>query len=227
MRLHRFYIQTELREKIFVEDKNLRNQLKNVFRFSTGDSLILFNGEGRDVVYQIESLGKDGLEFSLVEEREGLMQENSFYLFLPFVKRKAFEEILQKAVELGVTDIVPIETVRSIKKEFNEERSQKILMEAVEQSGWGSVPTLHQGMSLADALNDFEEVEKYILHMEGVPLNKSENEKVSGLLLGPEGGWAPEEFLLFKEKDLKLYSLGPQTLRAETAAVAGLAILSK
>ena len=114
----------------------------------------------------------------------------------------------------------PIISERSEKKSVNFERAGKIIKEASEQSGRGSLPRIEQLANLEDALNnDFVSI---AFHPTSDKFNKDDfgKEKAFGIFIGPEGGWSDRELKMFKEKEIKILSLGPQILRAETAAIA-------
>ena len=223
MRLHRFFIDQIIPEsgEIIVTDKNLIHQWQKVFRFKAGDRVILFDGSGLDYVSDIVSLQKDGGVLKVVEKK---LNENvpkkEIHLFQSIIKKDNFEWVLEKGAELGVSYFHPIISERSEKKNINFERAGKIIKEASEQSGRGSLPSISELVNFEDALNNnFASV---AFHPTGDKLHKDdfENEKVVGIFIGPEGGWSEKELELFKAKRIKILSLGRQILRAETATIA-------
>ena len=141
-------------------------------------------------------------------------------LFCSLVKKDNFEWVLEKGTELGVSGFVPILSERSEKKNLNMERGKRIIREASEQSGRGVMPNLYGVHDLSRALETFD-MDFVAFDPTGKPFDKDDIMKGGriGILIGPEGGWSGSELELFRQKDISVYSLGTQVLRAETAAV--------
>lgn len=221
--LHRFYSQEKLGPKNskLISRGPLVNQLRNVFRLVTGDEVILFDGSGFDFVSVIEGYEKDAVSFSVVEVRQNtVVTQHETYLFASVVKKDNFEWIAQKATELGVSHIVPVISERSEKKNLNMERLQKIVIEASEQSGRGTVPAISEILDLETAFEKYSHIKSIVWDIVAQKFVSQDLEDVVGVYIGPEGGWSPKELELFAKHNLKTRSLGPQVLRAETAVVA-------
>ena len=159
------------------------------------------------------------------------MPIRTIYLCAAVVKKDTFEWIVEKATELGVTDIIPIAAERSEKKSLNEERLVKIAVEASEQSGRGATPMMHRIMGQGEAAAFLKSREKDIqmiaFHTEGEQFKREElGSKTAplGVFIGPEGGWSPAEIEIsfHKKENIQVRCLGPQVLRAETAVIASL-----
>ena len=148
------------------------------------------------------------------------------------------ELIIQKAVELGVHEIVPVSTrfcvakIEDAKKEKKKlERWQEIARAAAKQSGRGIIPQIKPVLSLKQALKEASHMDKSVIpyeKAEGMKVAKEEIGKMAtcqsvGIFIGPEGGFAEEEIELAKEMGITPISLGKRILRTETA---GLCILS-
>ncbi len=133
------------------------------------------------------------------------------------------EWVVEKATELGVSKIVPIISERSEKKDLNMERIRKIIVEASEQCGRADVPVLGSVMTLEECIMEVEE-EKIVFDITGEHFSSSliHNTCPVSIFIGPEGGWTEKELELFKQKGAKIFSLGPLTLRAETASIVAL-----
>jgi 16S rRNA (uracil1498-N3)-methyltransferase len=152
------------------------------------------------------------------------MPKQEIFLCLALLKKDNFELAVQKAVELGISHIVPLLCERSEKKNMRADRLERIIIEAVEQSGRGDVPTLSEIITLADALeSDALPKEKIVLHPDGEyvgdALSKIHSQALA-VFIGPEGGFSDAEIKEFALHSIPTVSLGPQILRAETAAVA-------
>ncbi|MBP6858924.1 MAG: RNA methyltransferase, partial [Candidatus Pacebacteria bacterium] len=156
------------------------------------------------------------------------MPSRKVYLYAAMVKKDTFEWIAEKATELGVTHIIPVMAERSEKKNINEARLEKIVVEASEQSGRGSVPVIASMVSLKEGIEIGDSnIRRIAFHTEGKNFSASEIEKDQdiAIFIGPEGGWSPDEVALFHTNDIPVVCLGTQVLRAETAVVAALSVV--
>ena len=197
-----------------------------------GDEAVLFDGSGSDhKAVIVNFFDDDGVVFRLGETFPSrFMPARKIYLCAAVVKKDNFELIVEKATELGVTDIIPVLAEHSEKKSLNMERLNKIAIEASEQSGRGDVPAVHPIVDLKQAIDDLKKVKGLKLvafHAEGDASNRSD---LSGnvplaLFVGPEGGWSPEEITLFHKENVDIVCLGSQVLRAETAVIAALSVV--
>ncbi|MES2215722.1 MAG: RsmE family RNA methyltransferase [Patescibacteria group bacterium] len=239
MRLHRFYTTEELApgKQITIDSAELCNQVRRVFRLKTGDEIILFNGTGFDYLVKIANYNDSGKmthDNSMVVDidtapptRSRFQPDRKVFLYAAVVKKDTFEWIVEKATELGVTDIIPVMAERSEKKNLNEERLKKISIEASEQSGRGDVPVIHSIISLEDSVAQVasgNKIQTVVFHIDGEKFSRdsiSKNEPVA-CFIGPEGGWSEREVELFHKNGLQMRSLGTQVLRAETAVIAAL-----
>ena len=222
MRLHRFYTTTTLDKNITVTDSAFIHQWKNVFRYGAGDSLVLFGG-GCECEYKIMNMDKKSVELELISQKESLKRTSHLTLAISLIKKDNLELVLQKCTELGVGGFVLVQTDRSEKKGFNRGRLEKILIEATEQSGWGSVPTLSDVMKFSEVLSEYPgavvldgEAERAFL--------KEALSKNTVVCIGPEGGFSDAEVGVARASGARLLSLGSNTLRAETAAMAAASV---
>lgn len=226
MKLQRFFVGSACEENttLCIPSLELLHQLKSVFRMTTGNQVILFDNSGYDFEAIIEGFDKESVSFDIKGKTLNTVQPpRETYLFASIVKKDTFEWIAEKATEMGVSHIVPVLSERSEKKNLNMERLQKIIQEAAEQSGRATVPKLHDILELAEVVANYS----YLLSVAWEPIGeKFTQEKladVQGVYVGPEGGWTKEELEMFTENKIKILSLGPQVLRAETAVIASLA----
>lgn len=252
MRLNRFFGNFDLKtETIRSSDEELINQLKNVLRLNNGDEIILCDGKLNEAIYAIKSIDRNEVVFSAPLSGAGsasggkvaVWQNKKEFsadiiLYCSVLKRENFELVIQKAVELGVKEIVPIIAKRTVKLGLREDRARKIIKEAAEQSGRGILPILRQEMPFADAVNEAESNDLNLFcELDKKPIMSSNidflKHKKIGVFIGPEGGWAEEELEVISSKlkvgegGFKVVGLSPFTLRAETAAIAALAIVGQ
>jgi 16S rRNA (uracil1498-N3)-methyltransferase len=212
MRLHRFYTTEELTADIRYTDGDHLHQWRNVFRYTAGDRVILF-GDGFEHEYRILSIDKKIATLRQTNTRKSKLQEKNIVLALALIKRENFELALSKCTEIGVTEFIPIITRRSLQRGYNVARLKKLLVEATEQSGWGSVPKIHD----VTLLEELATQNITMLDMSGVPLDRVDTDTTI-LCIGPEGGWDDTE-LLFGQENGKVVSLNTGILRAETGAI--------
>jgi len=236
MRLHRFYVQERVGEKtkLTISSADLVNQIRRVFRLKKGDRVVIFDGSGSDYECTIDNdiersrmIPINLIDISVVEQRPSVfMPTREVILCASIVKKDNFELIVEKATELGVTKIIPIISERSEKKSLNEARLMKISIEASEQSGRGNIPVILPIMSLEDVVKEMRsnKIPSLIFHTQGeiLPSGITANKEPVAVFIGPEGGWAEGEILMFHAQEGKIVCLGKQVLRAETAVIAAL-----
>jgi 16S rRNA (uracil1498-N3)-methyltransferase len=225
MRLHRFYITTPISQETFdIADKDLVHQWKKVFRYNVGSQVVLFDGSGADYLCIITSLRNLGASVSVLKKRDlGMRERRNVWLCLALIKKDNFELVVQKATELGVTNIVPLLCEHSEKKNLNMDRLSKIAVEASEQSGRGDIPVIHPVSDISDLLSlGVLPQQKILFHPSGIPFEqfRAVSEPSVCAFVGPEGGWSDAELATFASFNILSISLGSQILRAETAAIA-------
>ena len=232
MKLHRYFVDNRAFPKkelppegvdFNLVDKGLINQWRNVLRMEVCDKAILFDGGGDEALCEFVSLSKNLAEFKVIEKKHGLIPTREVTLYLALIKKDNFEFVLEKATELGVSRIVPVQADRSEKKGVNYERAQRILREASEQSGRATVPTIDEIISVDKLPSEvvvFDprgtiSARKYFI--------KNATAAVS-LFVGPEGGFTDAEIESFRARNIPIVSTGTQILRAETAAIVALTL---
>ena len=227
MRLHRFFITIPLPHEgeLTITDENLVNQWRNVLRMEEGSKAILFDGHGDEALCEFISLNKKSATLKVLETKKGLVPTREVTLYIALIKKDNLELVLEKATELGVTRIVPVEAARSEKKGINRERSEKILREASEQSGRATVPMLEEIIDIKNVPR-----ENFVVFdpRGGVSAREffaSHTTAPISLLVGPEGGFTDEEIGFFKNRETPILTTGPTILRAETAAIVALTLV--
>ncbi len=231
MRLHRFYVTQPLGEEVVIVDVSIIKQWSKVFRYSKGDFVILFNGDGNDYRYCIDTLTTKECMLSPLHREPSYIPRRKTYLYLSLIKKDNFELVVAKATELGVTDIIPIISRYTEKKNLDRRRLTLIAQEAAEQSGRGDVLQVHEIIQFSSITSSLEELSLradrvFAATLSGESIEKTLLKKGGGdldtslaFLIGPEGGWREEEEIFFKEKSFNRISLGDTILRAETAAI--------
>jgi 16S rRNA (uracil1498-N3)-methyltransferase len=230
MRLHRFFVEQEIGDKktLEIKEERILYQWRNVLRFSSLDKVILFDGEGSDFLCEINILTKNEAKLSVLEKTKGIIPNGKITLFVSLIKRENFELVLEKAIELGVAHVVPVVADRSEKKTFNYERSTKIIIEASEQSGRSAIPVLDEEIKLEEAVNKYKkELNLFVFDQTGLDSYKTiVKDDNLGLFIGPEGGFTLKELEFFKENEIPVVKLGEQVLRAETASIVAISLVT-
>lgn len=251
MRFHRFFVEQKIStgkdlgafkpngksaRKIKIENDELAHQWRYVLRFQVGQEVILLDNSGLEFRAVIVSIGNRAVEVEILESRlVGFTPASLVFLCVALAKRDSFEWMLEKGTELGVAGFVPLISERSEKKNINIVRSKNILKEASEQSGRAILPEIFETAALADFLGNLSSKNPdevipgifFALDPSGEPFEAAKLKigKRVNVFIGPEGGFSPREIKLFRERDIPIYSIGKQTLRAETAATAIASIL--
>jgi 16S rRNA (uracil1498-N3)-methyltransferase len=213
-------------------DRNQSNYLGNVLRLAAGATILVFNG--RDGEWQATVAGRkrpDRLEI-MTQTRPQDRLPDLTYVFAP-LKHARLDYMVQKAVEMGASRLQPVLTRFTQVTRVNGERMRANVIEAAEQCGILSVAAVAEPGPLQHWLGQREGQRLLIFCDEAAgvanPVAMLRSEATSGgidVLIGPEGGFAEEErtLLLRQPRTLRL-SLGPRILRADTAAVAALALV--
>lgn len=205
--------------------------LCNVMRLKKGDILRCFNAQdGEFLAKIIEANKKQTLLQVLSLERLPRKSPDVWLVFAP-LKKDRTDFLIEKAVELGVSKIIPVLTRFGITDKIRAERVKAQLQEAVEQCERFDVPVLEEMSPLEDLLKSWPQSRQLFFMDEsrsGKPAFEafaSFGAKPAAILIGPEGGFAPDEAKLLKQQSFVCsVSLGPRILRAETAAAAALAV---
>src|SRR5229473_208801 len=211
------------------------HHLGRVLRAQTGQLYELSDGE-KVWLGRVEKVGRDRLEFALVEELPAYQPAVDVTLLLAVVKFDAFEWAIEKATELGVSTVVPLAAARSEKALLasagkRAERWKKILAEASQQSRRLRVPTLENLARPAEAWPRQSATMKILLseRSEAPALRQvlaTATVASAALAIGPEGGWTDKEVAAAQNVAFREASLGKLILRTETAVVAALAALN-
>lgn len=237
--MHHFFVSPDQigEEYVIIRGSDV-NHIKNVLRMKVDEKLLVSNGLDRDFYCVIESIGEAEIRAKILDiDYEGTELPSKLYLFQGLPKADKMELIIQKAVELGATQIIPVATKRCVvkldeKKEASKiKRWQAISESAAKQSRRMVIPEITEVMSFKEAIDraknmdigiipyenfkDMEETGKILSHVgKGMEI---------GIFIGPEGGFEESEIQYAIDNGIRPISLGKRILRTETA---GLAILS-
>jgi len=201
--------------------------LGGVMRRSVSDPVHLFNGRDGEWACRIASLARGKASFGVESLVRPQSDDADLWLMFAVLKRDTTDMIVQKATELGVSVLLPVFTERTNAGRVNLDRLRAIAIEAAEQSERLTVPGIRPARQMHDALADWPAGRSLFVALERAdaqPLTPASGP--AGLLIGPEGGFGPRDHtVLDRCRFVRPISLGPRILRAETAAIVGLALL--
>ena len=202
--------------------------LGTVLRQAIGAPVRVFNGRDGEFAATIAHLRRDRLDLAIGARARAQAAEPDLWLVFSPLKRDATELVVQKATELGASALLPVICARTNTPRINEARLRAIAIEAAEQCERLTIPVLHKAASLAEGLAAWPAGRILAAAIERAPGNPpAQTVRAGGLLVGPEGGFTPAELDVMRAKPfIQAVSLGPRILRAETAALAGLALLA-
>jgi 16S rRNA (uracil1498-N3)-methyltransferase len=220
----RFFCETPIagEEARLVGDE--ARHLTGVMRGKIGDELVLFDGSGAEFRARIARLTKQAVELAIVERRE-ISRESACHVTLAVALPKGERQrwLVEKAVELGVATLIPLETRRGVAEASGSalERMRRWVIEASKQCGRNRLLEIAAPMVVEKLGDEGAPALRLVAHPgDGSP---AELDRAAGSLLiaiGPEGGFAPEEIHSLRDRGFQVVSLGPRILRIETAAIA-------
>jgi 16S rRNA (uracil1498-N3)-methyltransferase len=201
--------------------------LGSVMRRAAGDAVRLFNGRDGEWDGRIAALGRGKASFAVEVLVRPQAEDADVWLMFAVLKRDQTDLVVQKATELGVSALLPVFSERTNAARVNADRLRAIAVEAAEQSERLTVPLLHPARPLHDALAAWPADRLLFVAMERTEAaSPAAGIAPAGLLIGPEGGFGPRDRALLDQCGfVRPVSLGPRILRAETAAIVGMALL--
>jgi 16S rRNA (uracil1498-N3)-methyltransferase len=208
------------------------NYLRNVLRLKAGEAVLAFNGRDGEWRAALAGGARRALSLQVGEQaRAQTPATDLHYLFAP-LKHARLDYMVQKAVEMGAGRLRPVLTEFTQVSRVNLERMQANVVEAAEQCGVLALPPVDPPPKLADALKNWDPARRLVFCDEAAPVaNPAEAlgslpRGPAALLIGPEGGFSEKERAdLLARPSVTVLSLGPRILRADTAAVAALALV--
>ena len=231
----RFYLADALQpgQNISLPENVIRHL--QVLRVREGEEITLFNGNGHSYPTRLLSLAKRQAVAEVLSEQT---VDNESPLAISLIQAVSSGErmdfTLQKSVEMGVTEIFPVTSARSIVKlsgeraEKRQERWQDIVIAACEQCGRNRIPTVHPLLPLSQRLQQLPQSDVRLLmglhHPTSLKAIQPAPQRIT-LMIGPEGGWSPEEEAAAFQTGFQSILLGKRVLRTETAALAAIAAM--
>lgn len=238
--MHRFYVNpNQIQGEVVTITGSDVNHIKNVLRMKQGEAIVICNGQGKDCYCIISKVSEGEIIANVNSEKDtGTELKTRITLFQGIPKKDKMELIIQKAVELGVHEIVPVMTKRVVvkledkkKEEKKLERWQAIAEEAAKQSRRGMIPMVKPVLSYKEAIANAKQMGLGLIPYENATgmqntrdiMNNVGQYNTIGVFIGPEGGFEETEVEHAIQNQICPITLGKRILRTETA---GLAILS-
>lgn len=243
--MHRFYLAPEhcRGDSLRLDGREAHHAL-HVLRLKRGDEAIVLDGAGVELRCAVESVAKDSLAMAVTEKKSTPPPACAVTLLVGIPKGKIIEDIIQKAVELGVSRVVPLLTERVVTRldgagrKSKREHWQQVAVEAIKQCGAAwlpeiAIPTSTSAFSLQPSAFDLSLVGSLQTERRHPREILREFERANGRLpksvavwIGPEGDFTPEELRQIEAAGARPITLGPLTLRVETAAIYCLSFLN-
>ena len=189
-----------------------------------GETIVLCDGKGSEVHGTMIESTASYVRIDVGAPRAVTTEPKlRLHLFAALIRPELFELMVQKTAELGIAEITPLITERTIRTGFKRARLESIAKEAAELAGRGIVPIIHDPTELTNVIARATDRSPWLVADQGggdVPPSLKKCSEV-GLFIGPEGGWTDRERDMFKQVGISSVGLGSTVLRAETAAIAG------
>ncbi len=222
-KIHRFLVESLPEgEKILLSDSTIVHQVYDVLHLDEGEEIILFSDGSDDLVLEIEKITKDSITALTVRTVPKKQLPPVKLIAAISIPKKAdtLELIVQKLTEIGISKIVPLVSLRTIKSGVRMERLQEISDEALEQCGGCTRVSISEPLELTACLETYT-FPSIVFEPEGVTLARNTDATTLMMYIGPEGGWTEKELALFDAHGAIAHTLGPRVLRTETAAIVG------
>ena len=205
-------------------DEKQIHYLKHVMRLQEGERVALFNSKDGTWVADYHTVGKKGAQLVVTEKIAEQQNRERCILCPALIKKENMDFVLQKATELGVTEIRPVITARTVVRQMNMARGEAIITEACEQCERNDIPALYPPQTLTALLSAFTP-DVTVIHLAERQASsaKLSPDMIPAFIIGPEGGFTSEENTLIQAHPAtRVIHLGTTVLRAETAALATL-----
>lgn len=215
-------------EKIVLTGEDARH-IGRVLRMAPGDEVTVCDKEGTDYYCKIDKITKEDVTLSVIKSEACPAElELKITLYQCIPKAGKMDSIIQKATELGAFEIVPVLSERCVAKGEKAERWQKIAYEAAKQCKRGVIPKVRNTLTFYEAIEELKEKELAFMPYEEAKDGKItySGEKSAGFIIGPEGGFSPDEVKKASDAGIKICTLGKRILRTETAGSTVLSVLS-
>ena len=215
-------------------EKKQSHYIKNVMRLKEGSYLSIFNENEGEYNCKILNIKKDIIKLQILNKIKN--QLNSFQFSLAFCppKKTKLDILMQKATELGIKSFYPLISNRTINRDINLSRLEKIIIETIEQSDQCKIPKIFNPKKFDNFINEIANSNDNLLFVGDINSDHQltvkdhiDSKKNLFILIGPEGDFDPDELLAINKcKNAIKFSLGKSILRSETAAISAISIFN-
>jgi len=230
--MRRFYAPNEQFQTTGIRlDPDETRHLRDVLRLKETDRIQIFDGAGREFLCEIVTIEKKQTALKIIEEIAPTAPESSLHLTLAvgLLKGEKFDWVVQKAVELGVTKLVPLNTKRAdVKLKETAKRSErwrKIALEACKQTGRAKLMLIAEPLDYDKFIETADGTRILFAERGGESFSAIEPTEKINAVIGAEGGWDDSEIEAAHQNNFQVVTLKNRILRAETAAITVAAIL--
>lgn len=222
-KIHRFIGPYQLATgTVRIDDENVAHQMRSVLKLAPGEMVMIGDGSGSEAQCRILRYDKGAVIVEGLSIARNANEPVGYTtLYCAVLKADHFELAAQKATEVGISEIVPIVTTRTVKGNLRIDRVLKIVREAAEVSGRGLIPTVREPIEMERVLTEASRNDvNFFFDPSGKPLvSVAKSVHRAGIWIGPEGGWDEHELELAHQLGMRVSSLGNLVLRAETAVI--------
>lgn len=230
----RFFVEPDQikEDKIEIIGQDVKH-IRDVLRLVCDAPIEICNGEGTDYNCLIDEINKETIIAKIISQNSSKSEaKTKVILFQSLIKGDKIEWVIQKSIEIGVAEIVPMQTTYCVSKMDQSKKSEakinrwnKIAQSAAKQSGRGIIPKVTSAVTFGQALELCKKMDLALIAYEKEDQENLRSQiqglagKTIGVLIGPEGGFSEEEILKAETAGIKAITLGPRILRSETASI--------
>lgn len=230
MEIRRFFVDnSDICNNVVTLTGDEFSHMVKVLRYKVGFKAVVCANDGIERLCTVNEIGKDFATLVIEQETVQDVKNAHVTLFAGLLKNNKLDFVVQKSVELGVDEIIPFVSHNCAETKFAKDRAEKIALEAAKQCGSAYLSKVGALENFDEVLARFKEFDTVLFAYENEKKNRIKDCRIDGknvaLIVGPEGGFTPEETEKAKECGATIVTLGRRILRAETASIVSCALL--
>lgn len=230
MEIRRFFVDnSDICNNVVTLTGDEFSHMVKVLRYKVGFKAVVCANDGIERLCTVNEIGKDFATLVIEQETVQDVKNAHVTLFAGLLKNNKLDFVVQKSVELGVDEIIPFASHNCAETKFSKDRAEKIALEAAKQCGSAYLSKVGSLENFDEVLARFKEFDTVLFAYENEKKNRIKDCRFEGkkvaLVVGPEGGFTPDETEKAKECGATIVTLGRRILRAETASIVSCALL--
>ena len=230
MEIRRFFVDnSDICNNVVTLTGDEFSHMVKVLRYKVGFKAVVCANDGIERLCTVNEIGKDFATLVIEQENVQDVKNAHVTLFAGLLKNNKLDFVVQKSVELGVDEIIPFASHNCAETKFSKDRAEKIALEAAKQCGSAYLSKVASLENFDEVLARFKEFDTVLFAYENEKKNRIKDCRFDGkkvaLVVGPEGGFTPDETEKAKECGATIVTLGRRILRAETASIVSCALL--